>query len=348
MPGVSSREMELFAELLAFPSPPGREERLAAKVASLVEGMGYPCERDGAGNLTVRVRAGDDGKMIFAAHMDEIAAVITGIDPDGKLSVAASGGLIPPKIGEGPLDIIGDKDIITGVLSMGSTHRPSKEELSFRWEDFWILTGMSTSELAEAGVRIGSSAVPVRDFRGPVTFGSGDDPLVGAWTFDDRMGVVCLLRLLEEIKARKLTPSTPLLICFTVHEEGGCHGAKVLAHREKPAIFVAIDGCPIPPGTDLVLDGRPGIWSKDKITHFDQFLIVDFIEAARKAGTELQTAVYQEAASDASKAFEVGAAERVATFGHVRENSHGYEVARLSVFQNVVATLVSYLTGMTK
>ena len=44
--------------------------------------------------------------------------------------------------------------------------------------------------------------------------------------------------------------------------------------------------------------------------------------------------------SDASQVYAVGAAPRVATFGHVRENSHGYEVARLAVFANVVATLV--------
>jgi hypothetical protein len=35
----------------------------------------------------------------------------------------------------------------------------------------------------------------------------------------------------------------------------------------------------------------------------------------------------------------------VACFGHVRENSHGYEVARLSVFQNVVNTLVQFMTA---
>ena len=47
--------------------------------------------------------------------------------------------------------------------------------------------------------------------------------------------------------------------------------------------------------------------------------------------------------SDASKAYEVGAADRVATLGQVRENSHGYEVARLSVFDNLLKTLVQFL-----
>ncbi len=92
-----------------------------------------------------------------------------------------------------------------------------------------------------------------------------------------------------------------------------------------------------------MLDGRPGIWSKDKITHFDQRLIDAFCGAAVEAGTQLQVAVYDGAASDASEVYRVGAAERVATVGHVRRNSHGYEVARLSVFDNLLATLVRFV-----
>ena len=38
-----------------------------------------------------------------------------------------------------------------------------------------------------------------------------------------------------------------------------------------------------------------------------------------------------------------GAAPRVATVGIVRENSHGYEVARLSVFDNLLNTLIRFM-----
>ena len=53
-------------------------------------------------------------------------------------------------------------------------------------------------------MRIGSTAVPARAGRGPVVLGEGADPLVGAWTFDDRGGVLALLRLLKQIKAEKI------------------------------------------------------------------------------------------------------------------------------------------------
>jgi hypothetical protein len=38
-----------------------------------------------------------------------------------------------------------------------------------------------------------------------------------------------------------------------------------------------------------------------------------------------------------------GGTQRAAVFGHVRENSHGYEVARLSVFDNLLKVLVQFV-----
>ncbi len=335
----------MFTRLLEVPSPPGREERLAQVVGSILEELGFAFERDGAGNMTVRLdgRESEAGKLLFSAHMDEIGMVVTAIEPDGALKVDRSGGLYPAKIGEGPVDIIGDGEIVSGVLCMGSMHRPDAASHRFTWEEVYVATDLPREKLETLGVRVGSSIVPARFRCGPFLFGDEDDPLVAAWTFDDRIGVVTLLRLLAAVKRENIVPPRPTLVCFTVHEEGGCQGAAVVAQRELPEVFVAIDGCPIPPGVEMKLDGRPGIWSKDRLTNFDQALIGDFLRAAREAGTELQVAVYSAAYSDSSKAYEVGAAERVATLGQVRENSHGYEVARLSVFDNLLNTLVQFL-----
>jgi len=158
------------------------------------------------------------------------------------------------------------------------------------------------------------------------------------------MGVVALLRLLKRLRQEKLRPTHPTHIAFTVHEEGGGQGAKVFVQRERPEVFIAVDGCPMTPGSPLELDGRPGVWSKDRLTHYDQRLVQALSQAALRAGTELQPVVYESAASDASLVYYAGGAPRVACFGHVRENSHGYEVCRLSVFDNVLATLVEFIT----
>jgi putative aminopeptidase FrvX len=226
---------------------------------------------------------------------------------------------------------------------MGSTHDGSLGDKAIKWQDIHILTGLSPDQLKAKGVRVGSPGVPVQAGRGPYLFGDPADPLIAAWTFDDRAGVMILLRLLVRLKEEVLQPHHPTIIAFVTSEELGGLGAKHLARQERPEIFIAIDGAPIPSGVPLQIDGRPAIWSKDRLATYDRRLIQQFSQAALAAGTELHTAVYDGAASDASLLAYAGLAPRIACFGHPRENSHGYEVTRLSVFDNVLDTLLQFI-----
>lgn len=337
--------LSLFVETLAVPSPSGHERRLAQVIRDKLDAWGYHHYTDGVGNVLVRLEGREPTAPLccFAAHMDEISLVVTKIAPDGTLRVDASGGLQPCKLGETPVEIMGDNETILGVVSMGSAHTKSASAAGMTWERIRVLTGLSPQALKAVGVRPGSPAVPDRRFRGPVLFGDPDDSLVAAWTFDDRMGVVALLRLLEALKRDSLRPYHPTIVAFTVREEDGGHGAKVLAMNERPEVFIAIDGCPIPPGAPLELDGRPGVWSRDRLAHYDPRLLIALCRAATEAGTELQPVVYESAVSDAGFAFSAGGTQRIGCLGHVRESSHGYEVARLAVFDNLLKTLVRFV-----
>ena len=106
-------------------------------------------------------------------------------------------------------------------------------------------------------------------------------------------------------------------------------------------MFIAVDGQPITPNSPLTLDGRPATVTKDRLVAYDKGLIADVVAAAQAAGTEMQTVVLP-SASDASLVYAAGLADRVLCFGQVRENSHGYEVARLNVFGNVLNTLIEF------
>ena len=173
--------------------------------------------------------------------------------------------------------------------------------------------------------------------------GPEDDPLIAAWTFDDRMGCVALLRLLEAMKKEKIRPRRPMMIAFTMHEEGSCHGAMALSQRLQPEIVLAVDGCPVTPEQRLALDGRPAVWARDKRGIYDPKLVEYLCRLGREERIDVQRAVYDSAGSDASAAYAVGAAERIGFLGHVRENSHGYEVARLSVFDHVLTLLKRFV-----
>jgi putative aminopeptidase FrvX len=319
---------------------------MAVAIGAELDALGYAYEHDLAGNVLVRVPGKQASPLVcLAAHMDEIGMIVTRIEADGVLRVDRAGGLFPWKLGEGPVEVFGDKEPAGGLLSMGSTHTPGAGDQAVTWTTVRVLTGLPATELARRGIRPGSPVLPARERVGPILLGPEDDPLVAAWTFDDRMGVVALLRLLGELRTSGHQPVCPLLIAFTVQEEVGGHGAKLVAQREQPEVFIAVDGCPLSPGAPLALDGRPGIWSKDRLVQYDYGLLLALAAAAQAAGTELQPVVYDAAASDASLVFAAGAAPRVACFGHVRDNSHGYEIARLSVFDRVLETLIQFVTS---
>jgi putative aminopeptidase FrvX len=149
------------------------------------------------------------------------------------------------------------------------------------------------------------------------------------------------------MKREGIVPARPLVVAFTVHEEGGAHGAKGLAQRERPEIFLAVDGCPVVAGSGVVADGRPATWSMDVKGHYDQRLVRQLIGCGKAVGTEVQVAVFRAGAySDASAVYDVGAAARVGVVGHARENSHGFEVLRLGVLDNLLALLERFVVSV--
>ncbi len=347
--------LRLISDLLRIPAPSGREERMAEVVMQYITDQGHTPQQDPQGNVWVKItgKNPDLGPIALASHMDELAMVITVINPDGTLQIRPSGGLHPWKLGECPVEIVTDgSETIMGHLCFGSTHTtdPSDPNSQFAtgnrgitWPHCHLLTGLTPDELSKAGVRVGSTAVPAASVRGPHLFGPPDDPLISAWLFDNRGGTLTLLRLLERISHKKTIPDRTVNLCFLVQEETGLIGARGWSARNPVEIFIAIDSSPMPRNQQLQLDGRPAIWSRDSQIHFDQRLIADLSAAANRAGTQLQYAVYDRAASDASGVLNAGHAPRAATVGYPRENSHGYEVCRLSVFDNLIATLFAYL-----
>lgn len=337
---MSHPSLVLLTELLAVPSPPGREERMAAFLREKIREIGFETEGDPAGNLLVRINPEAPGSpVVLAAHMDEIALVVSRIEDDGRLRVVKSGGMMPHKLGERAVDILGDTETIPGIVSSGAGHGAAG---ALTWADYWVVTGLSAERLREKGVHPGSAIVPAREGRGPVLLGEPENPLVAAWTFDDRMGVLALLRLLEKLKEVPFRGTRPLIVAFTVHEEGGAHGAKALTRRECPGVFVAVDGCPLAAGSGLKADNRPVIWAKDAKANYSHDLILEFEAAARGVGIELQRAVLENAYSDASAAHDCGCAPKFATIGHARENSHGFEIASLAVLETVPAVLEAF------
>ncbi|MBU1049947.1 M20/M25/M40 family metallo-hydrolase [Candidatus Bipolaricaulota bacterium] len=335
--------LTLFSEMLDIPCPSGHEDRMAAFLSTRLEGMGFSPESDASGNVIVRLDGNEPDRptICFAAHMDEIGMTVTQILFDGSLRVERLGGLIPWKIGETAVSVIGDGEEVTGMLSMGSGHSRKTVDAGPSWESARILTGRSPQALAKLGIRVGAAAVPAQGVRGPFVFGDESFPWVGAWTFDNRLAITCCLLALATFQQGGIKPRSPLTLVFTVEEEIGCLGAKGFASREKPEVFIAVDGSPLVPECPLQMDGRPAIRSRDGAATYDQRLLQEIRQISATAGVDLQPVVYAGASSDASLVYSIGASPRVACLGYVRESSHGFEVAPLSAFDFLTTTLIA-------
>ena len=169
---------------------------------------------DPMGNVLAHVKGRERAKhtLLFAAHMDEVGFMITGVTPEGYLRFTTVGG-IDPKVVYGRSVRVGG---ISGVIGGKATHLCSADEKKQvpKPSELLIDIGAASKEEAEALVRPGDTAV----FAGE--FSRLEGGLVKSRAIDDRAGCALLLDLAEQ------TPDYDMVLAFTVQEEVGLRGAK--------------------------------------------------------------------------------------------------------------------------
>jgi putative aminopeptidase FrvX len=341
----NNETLKIFTDLLSVPSPTGREELIAAKIMEYAKKFGYEPELDYTGNVLVRVKGNGKSKHVTmtASHIDEIGLVITNIEKDGKLKIHKLGGMLPWKIGERPVMILTDKrDYVTGIVSFGSGHSMVGMN-TVDWNMVRLETGLSVEQLKERGVRVGSVAVPIREHVGPIVFGDEKDPMIGAWTYDDRMGCAFQLSILKAMKEDGVVPNCDWLFAFVKQEEVKGNGIKPLTFTEKPDVLITIDGGAIFHGSDMTLDGGCGMLTKDKLADYSFDVILAIQEAAKAVGQELQYGVTEAAYTDASLALQAGTVKRIGHFGYTKANSHGFELMKASMLKQYFELFYSFV-----
>ncbi len=218
-------------ELSALPAISGGEhtvrqylmERL--KDASAVREMRV----DRMGNLFVEL-AGEKpapNRVMFAAHMDEVGAIVTGITENGYLRFATVGGILPEILFSSRVTVNGH----VGVIGGKAVHQCSGEEKKKvpSQKTMLIDIGATNREEAEACVHVGDAVI----FAGaPAMLGEGR---FLAKALDDRAGCAILLALAHT------KPQYDVTLVFTVQEEVGLRGAGPATFAVQPDIAVAVD-----------------------------------------------------------------------------------------------------------
>lgn len=336
---------QTLSELVARHSPSGVEQAVDEYLLDRLKERGTPTT-DAAGNIVVRIPGRDSGELVaILAHKDEIGAMVKRIDDGGRLAVSKVGGSFPWVWGEGPVDVLGDRDQLTGVLSFGSRHisdeSPDKEqtEKAVRWRDAWVETMRDEAALAAAGVRPGSRVVPTAYRKRPVRLGP-EGEYVASYAIDDKGAVAGLLDL-----AARLTepPRCDVELVFTSREEIGCVGASFYTGRTVASSLIALEVTPVAKEYKITLGPDPVLIAADSYGPLHDLLGRELADAAGAAGLTMQHAVVSNFGSDASSALRAGNVARTACLAFATENTHGFEIAHLDGITNCVTVLERWL-----
>lgn len=316
----------LLQELVSLPGPAGQEERVRAAVERHAKALGYETAVDGKGNLLAwTAGASELPRAVVTAHLDEIAMMVTHVEPGGSLSVKALGGLFAWKLGEGPVTILARGGDLPGILSFGSIHTGDPASVvrhadsgPLKWDMASVFTGQSHGELIRKGVRPGTRVVvsPTRRQLTPI----GDH--IAGYFLDDRADLVAMLLAMRELKSAKLD----VLFAATASEEVGGEGALYLLQEIRPEICVALELGPAVADAPVALDASPTVWVTDSYASpaaADLDLIAD---VGQSLGMRLQFQALSRGGSDASCAASHGHCARPITLGLPMDNSHGYEI----------------------
>lgn len=343
---------ELLDAFLVTHSPPGQEEEMDEAVRPYLEQFCDDVWMDARSNLIGRIR-GDrsEGAIAIAAHKDEIAAVVERIEDDGRLKLEATPGIQAWRYGEGPFDVIGD-EVITGVLSVGSTHvsersseiHAAKTSKPMDWEVSRLWTGLTPDELRERGVDIGCMALVARSRKAPMYLG---DRVCG-YGLDDKGAVAAALIAARLVRERCAVnggvPPVDTYFAITSSEEVGCSGGRYVARTLPIETMIAIEIAPIAPEYPIEMSPAPVISYKDRFI-YTRAVSDRLCAIGDELGFGHQRALFRTMGTDAGEAYRTGVVARAACVCFPCENTHGYEMAHFESIINTGRMLGEYLSA---
>jgi len=336
---------QTISELVMCHSPSGVEGEIDACLTAALEACGVDHRQDAAGNLIVKIAGREEGAaVVITAHKDEIGAIVKNIDADGKIRVRRLGGAYPWVYGEGVVDLLGDRETVSGVLSFGSRHvshespqKAQQDEAALTWEAVWVDAKRSPVQLAEAGVRPGTRMVVGKHRKKPFRLGD----YIASYALDNKASLAVLLMLARTLR----DPVGDVYLVASAKEEVGAIGAMFFTQRQTVDTLIALEICPKSPEYPIVDDQAPVLVSQDGYGMYSEALNGRLMAAAAAIGVPVQPAVLTGFGSDGSIAMKAGHVAQAACLGFPTDNTHGYEIAHLQAIRRCGELLEAFCCG---
>ena len=211
----------------------GHEEKLTNVVKEFFEPYADSITTDALGNIIVLKRGRKStGKIMFAAHLDEIGLMVKKIDRNGYLHITGIGGFDQRVLPCQEVTVHGRENLF-GVIGMLPPHiTGGKQEDSVKLEDLLIDVGYSKEELIDL-VSVGDIVTINRNMRD-----LKNNRITGK-ALDDRAGVVSLYEGIKNLHSQ--IHDVDVYFVLTVQEEVGTRGAVTSTYGINPDVGLAID-----------------------------------------------------------------------------------------------------------
>jgi putative aminopeptidase FrvX len=244
---ISTESLAFLKQLLDAPGPSGYEARPArvwrerAKTFADVRG-------DVVGNSLASVNPKGAPTIMLAGHVDEIGLIVTYIDDDGYVYVAAVGGWDAQVLVGQRVVFLGRHGDVMGVIGRKPIHliKPDERDKATKMTDLWVDIGAASRAEAEARVAVGDTAVI--DSR-TVDFPNGR---IVSRSIDNRIGAFVVL---EALRRYAESPGAARVVAVaTTQEEIAYHGGGALVGavglNPQAAIVVDVTFATDHPGID--------------------------------------------------------------------------------------------------
>ncbi len=224
----------VLEQLCNASGPSGFEFEIREIIKDMISGKVDEIKEDILGNI-IAIKKGKDHskKIMFNAHIDEVALIVTDIDNNGFISFAALGG-VDPRILLSKRVLIGEKKI-PGVIMSLAIHLQNRSNLlkAPTYDDLKIDVGAKSDKDLKGKIDIGDYIVFDSKFQ------SLGERFKGK-AFDDRAGTSVLIEAIYSLEGK--TPEYDLYFAFVVQEESGLRGSTVAAHRIEPDYAFIFEG----------------------------------------------------------------------------------------------------------
>lgn len=343
----------LLSSILITHSPSGDEDEINQILIPLFKQYCDECWRDDADNIVGVIRGEKQNSPIRVfAHKDEISAIVKRIEADGRLVLTGLGDARPWRYGEGPMDVLAEGKIITGILCVGSSHTTDESQTVYdakfnkplSWEMVRLDLKTSKDQLNKLGIRAGTRVVVSRSRKQITQIGD----YVAGWALDDKGALAILIEVMKNLKKQSGKLPQDVYLVATSGEEIRITGGAFAARTLPGDILIALDVAPVADEYNIINSSQPVLLYKDRQSMYHKKTTDALVRLADRLGFGCQTAVLSGYSSDASYANSYGYTGKPVGLCYPTENTHGYEIVNLQAMLNITKLLTAFLSGSPK